>query len=61
ATVTRQGVPGPRPGSPAIPLPGGQSLPAGPAPDLPAPTFDLRLPDSMGGGTPNPKAPNKPS
>ncbi|MGB3708378.1 DUF4185 domain-containing protein, partial [Gordonia sp. (in: high G+C Gram-positive bacteria)] len=60
-TVTRQGVPGPRPGSPAIPLPGGQGLPGGPAPDLPAPTFDLRLPDSMGGGTPNPKAPNKPS
>lgn len=60
ATVTRRPIPGARPGIPEIPLPGGQRLPGGVAPDLPGATFDLQLPKSMQGPGGNSRAPRGP-
>lgn len=60
-TVTRRAVPARKPVIPEIPLPGGQRLPAGPIPDLPTMSFDLKLPDSMMGPGDNPAAPKGPN
>ena len=61
ATVTRQGIPGPRPRVPEIPLPGNARIPGGPMPDLGSPSLPtLKLPDSMQGPRSNPGAPRGP-
>ncbi|GAA1482509.1 hypothetical protein GCM10009624_29490 [Gordonia sinesedis] len=61
ATITRQGIPAPRPGVPEIPLPGGARIPQGPAPDLNVPNLpNLQLPKSMEGPRNNPNAPRGP-
>lgn len=58
ATVTRAGIPAPRPWVPEIPLPGGARIPMGPAPDLRLPT--LQLPKALQGPQGNPNAPRGP-
>lgn len=56
ATITPQAVIEPRPAAPAIPLPGGQALPAGPLPDAPM----LRLPEVLRPPAPAAGAPTGP-